>query len=148
VGALILFVYDVRWQKLPTAILTFCVVCAILVVAFGDAAGFCRVDFYGGILLLAGTYWVLYRVSGEKWVGSGDWLVALMCAVLLGDWVAALLCMLVANVLGCIVAVPMMARAGGKKKAAKMRLAMGPLLLAGFLVVFWFGEPLRALLGI
>jgi len=135
VGVAVLFIYDMKWGELPVGYLTFCVICATLYLSLRIWWVFGVSQFSwgtiwslaGALLILPGLYFVLYRISREKWVGSGDWLVALMVALVLADWWLALVCVFVANLLGSVMGLV------GKKR----KLAFGPLLIVGFLVVFF-----------
>jgi prepilin signal peptidase PulO-like enzyme (type II secretory pathway) len=148
VGLMVLALYDERWGKLPTGWLIFVVVCAIMEVILARSGGFLSGwswwSFWGSVALLGGLYLVLYKVSREAWVGGGDWILALALAIVLADGVLALLCLLLANLIGCVVAVVMLSRGKGRKA----RVPMGPLLIAGFWVVFFWGGGIRALLGL
>jgi prepilin signal peptidase PulO-like enzyme (type II secretory pathway) len=149
VGLTMLFMYDLKWGKLPVAVLIFCIFCAIVEVILVKSGGFLGemtwLGMVGGLLVLPGIYLALYVVSKEQWVGAGDWILALALAIVLGDFTLALLCLLTANLLGCVVAVPVLVQA---KKKRGMRVAMGPMLIGGFLIVFFWGDTLRAWLGL
>jgi len=149
VGLMICFVYDLRWQRLPMTPLIFSLICAIMMVLFVRMGGFfVDLNFWGvalSLVLLPGLYFALYKVSAEKWVGGGDWILALVCAVALSDWLLSLLCLLASNLVGCLVAIPLVVK---HKKSEKMKLAMGPLLIIGFVIVFFWGDVMRAGLGI
>lgn len=148
VGMMVCFVYDMRWLRLPMMPLTISLACAILMVLLARVGGFLGDlnlwSFVWGLALLPGLYLLLYKASREKWVGGGDWMLALVCAVALSDWVLCLLCLLVSNLFGCVLAMPLMMR----QKEGRLRLALGPLLTIGFVVVFFWGDAIRALLGI
>jgi len=146
VGMAVLFIYDMWWRELPVGYLTFCVFCATLYLSLKiwwvlGVAQFSWGNLWslaGALLILPGLYFVLYKVSREKWVGSGDWLVALMVALVLADWWLALVCVFVANLLGSVVGLV------GKKR----KLAFGPLLIVGFLVVFFAQNWLVGLINL
>jgi len=156
VGFAILFISDARWGKLPVRYLVFCVVCAVLFVIVREwgvvfAVGKWSVYAYdriwgylGAVLVLPVFYYLLYKASGEKWVGSGDWLVALPIALVLGDFWLAFFVLFLANLLGSVVMVPMMV--GKKKKMRKVRIPFGPFLIVGFVIVFLAQDWLRALI--
>ena len=136
VGMAVLFISDARWGRLPVRYLTFCVMCAILLVAtreWGVFAGARIWGYLGALLILPGLYYVLYKVSGERWVGSGDWLLALPMALVLQDFWLGFLVVFLANLMGCLVGVPLMMV---KKKKSDMRMAFGPFLIVAFLLVF------------
>jgi len=152
VGFAILFISDARWGKLPVRYLVFCVVCAALFVIVREwgvvfAVGKWSVYAYdriwgylGALAVLPALYYLLYKVSGERWVGSGDWLLALPMALVLGDFWLAFFCLFVANLLGCLVMVPVMKV---KKKNTNMRIPFGPFLIAAFVVVFLCQDLIR-----
>ena len=136
VGLAILFVADARWGRLPTKTLTFCIICAIVYVFSREWGVFSVAQFWnylGALVVLPVLYFLLYKVSEERWVGSGDWLLALPLALVLGNFWLAFFCLFVANLLGCLVMVPLTARQG---KGMNVRVPFGPFLIAAFVVVF------------
>ena len=136
VGFAILFISDARWGVLPVGVLVFCIVCAVLFVVVREWDGFTveRLgDYAGALAVLPVLYYLLYRVSGESWVGGGDWLVALPIALVLGDFWLAFFCLFAANLLGSLVMLPMMKM---KKKNMRMRVPFGPFLLGAFMIIF------------
>ncbi len=134
----ILFIYDAKWKELPLA---------LMLVSAGIAAIFLGLSVYQSytatgnydwlslglaILFLPGIYYLMYKVSGEKWVGGGDWILCIPLALMLGDaWLAAF-CMFVSNIFGCITMAPIALI----KKKKGMQIPFGPFLIIGFLVVF------------
>ena len=90
------------------------------------------VNLGGSILLLAGTYYILYKVSKEKWVGGGDWISCLSIALILGKPFLALLELTVSNILGLIVMLPK------TKKKKKVLIPFGPFLIIAFIIIFSF----------
>lgn len=91
----ILLLYDAKYGRLPTS---------LLLAAIATSAVFRILNFdytvdlwpqlvslLAAIGLLAGLYYILYMVSHEKWVGSGDWMLALAIALILGNWFLALI---------------------------------------------------------
>ena len=136
VGMGVLLICDARWGRLPVLYLTFCVICAILFATtreWGVFDGAQIWDYLGALLVLPVLYYLLYKVSKEKWVGSGDWLLVLPMALVLGDVWLAFCCLFLANILGSLVGVPMMI---AQKKNTNMRIAFGPFLIGAFVVVF------------
>ena len=80
VAWMIIFIYDARWQEMPTKLLTFCVVCAIIwvilkqwsLLAVGKFSGEEILNLGGALLVLPVMYFFLYKVGKEQWVGGGD----------------------------------------------------------------------------
>ncbi len=99
----ILLLYDAQYSLLPTSLLLIAIVAAaifrILNLDYSVNLWPQLIDLFSAITLLAGLYYVLYIVSHEKWVGSGDWLLALAIALILGNWWLALIELTVSNAL-------------------------------------------------
>lgn len=152
VGLWILLLYDALWQRLPSKVLTFVNACAIIYVILKQWSLFLVVnksEVWGvmmkdlgqsliGVGILAGTYFLLYKLSKEKLVGSGDWLVGLSVAGFLGSWWLALVEMFVANGLAVLMMWPKI-----KIKGAETRVALGPFLVAGFIIVWLMQETVK-----
>ena len=163
VGLLILAVYDGKWGEMPTMVLTWtiavCLIFAVVEVVRGSyvwipcpegsecvQAGFYRFDFevlinsllpvLGSVAILAGTYYLLYVLSKERLVGGGDWLLCLAIGLLLRDWRLALVELFLANFLGSLVMLP----------RRKEKIAFGPFLVIGFVIVFVLKDWLFGLL--
>ena len=83
-----------------------------------------------GVVILGGMYFFLYKISKEKLVGEGDYLMCVGIALMLGDWWLSLIALFLANFVGAIVMMPL------KKK----RIPFGPFLYFAFVVVFGFAE--------
>ena len=139
----VVFIYDARWKEMPTKVLTFCVICAIMWVILKQWSLFASGQFSweellnlgGAIVILPVMYYFLYKVGKEKWVGGGDWLLALSLALVLGNFWLAFGVLFVANLLGSLVGIFLLIRSG-LRKGRGMKMAFGPFLIIGFLVVF------------
>lgn len=148
----ILLVYDAKWQVLPTKLLTILNACAIIIV-FLTIAG---LTFSGNIskdlptyllnvlesaAILAGVYLVLYLVSKERLVGSGDWLLALPIALILGRPILAMLVLFLSNFFASIYGI--IRQVATKKKHIK--IPFGPFLVLAFIIVALFQNQLNQL---
>ena len=139
-----LAIYDGRWRELPQAILILSVICAIIIAILKQWSLFAVSGFSwgpilnltGAVLILGGTYLVLYLVSKGKWVGDGDWILGISLGLALGDAWLALIALFLANFLGSMIMLP--------KKQKK--IAFGPFLVAAFVLVLTFAEFLSGLL--
>lgn len=149
----ILVVYDAKWQKLPTFLLTILNACAIIyliLLAIGQflngatlqSLGTFFLNNLGAAALLAGPYYLLSVLSREKLVGSGDWLVALPIALFLGHFWLALVTLFIANTLGAIFGLYKKARRGEKQ------IPFGPFLVIAFVIVFALQNWLMSLITI
>ena len=144
----ILAVYDAKWGELPvfllvTDVLMGCAVLAIreiiLVRGGGDLAeGLVSAGI--GVLILAGTCFLIYKLSGERLMGGGDWWLALAMALSLANWWLALWALFLANLLGDVIMMPSVI------KNHKTRLYFGPFLVAAFVLVMVLGNCLPTLL--
>lgn len=134
-----LFLYDGRWGEMPTKLLY---VAILLAAVYRGLAGMENyLSVFGGIAILAGTYFALYFFSKEKLVGAGDYLLCLSIALVLGDWWLALLTLFAANMLGSVIMLPV------ARKTKNHTIHFAPFLIAAFLVVFMFQEVLLKLIS-
>lgn len=142
VGFCILFIYDWRWGELPVKPLIFCIICAIIWVSLQYGASIALgsfspnqiIDLLGALLVLPFLYYFMYKMSDERWVGSGDWILCVPLALILGNFWLAFFCLFVSNLLGCIFAIPALVV---RKKRRGAKIHFGPFLILGFLVVFF-----------
>lgn len=149
VGMGVLLVADARWGRLPVVALTFCIACAILYVLTKEWGVFdvSQIwNYLGALAVLPGLYFFLYKMSGEKWVGSGDWLLALPMALVLGEFWLGFLVLFLANLMGCLVMIPVsMAKNRG---VGGVKVALGPFLIGAFCLVYLVGGTVLGWLGV
>lgn len=145
----ILFVYDLRWLLLPDIInIPFIVLGAV----FASVKLYLSSDFtstltslLGAVFVLSGIYLLLYLFSkaryGEDktWVGFGDVKLGLGLSLSLGNWLLAFAALFAANLIGTILVLPSMLTG---KLRGNSRISFGPLLIAGFLIVWLFSESI------
>lgn len=149
----ILVVYDAKWQKLPTFLLTILNACAIIyliLLAIGQflnsadiqSLGTYFLNILGAAAILAGPFFLLSVLSKEKLVGSGDWLVALPIAMFLGNWWLALVALFISNALGSIFGLYKKARHGDSK------IPFAPFLVVAFIITYALQNLLLSLIVI
>ena len=145
----ILFVYDLRWLLLPDIVnIPFIVLGAV----FAGIKLYLSSDFtstltslLGAVFVLSGIYLLLYLFSkaryGEDktWVGFGDVKLGLGLSLFLGNWLLAFAALFAANLIGTILVLPSMLTG---KLRGNSRISFGPLLIAGFLIVWLFSESI------
>lgn len=130
----ILLIYDAKYSRLPTNILFIAIATSLLfrLINFNYSADLIPqiLSLLAGISLLAGLYYILYVASHEKWVGGGDWLLALSIALVLGNWWLALFELATANslALGGILALTR------RKKVRSV--PFGPYLIIACVIIF------------
>ncbi len=139
----ILMIYDGKWGQMPTRILAatnvFAVFFAILKFSYMLVNGtflhdalFTFLQLLGAIAILAGIYLILYILSKERLVGSGDWLLALPIALILGNWQSALIVLFVSNFFASIYGIIK------KIKTGSNRIYFGPFLVIAFVITLLF----------
>lgn len=139
-----LFAYDLKWFLLPDklmfpAMVLAAIVAEIHIVQSSDAAQ-AILSLNGAIAVLSGLYLAIYVVGGlrgRQWIGFGDVKLGLVLALVLADWKLALLTLFLANFIGCLIILPLMAM--GKISRAT-RVPFGPMLIAGFFITALFGQ--------
>ena len=140
-----LLLYDAMWKRLPTKLLTFSIICAIIYrlvyllpyllnhnMTYSWIIRDLLISLCGAIIILPGIYFILYKISDERWVGGGDWLLCLALAFLLGYWQLALVVLFLANFLGSIVMLPALKL----QKSKSHQIPFGPFLILATLIVF------------
>ena len=130
----IIAIYDAKWGEMPAKLLWVTVGLGVVFAGIGVYQGNSLFDLGISVLLLAGTYYILYKVSREKWVGGGDWILCLSIALVLGEPLLALVELSLANFLGMIVMLP-------RKKRGKM-IPMGPFFVVAGVLIFSFSDLL------
>jgi leader peptidase (prepilin peptidase)/N-methyltransferase len=136
----ILFAYDVKWFLLPDKLNLALAIVGLAIVGVriaetGDVAG-TLVSALAGVAILSGLYAVLYFVSKGRWIGFGDVKLNVGLALILVDWQLALTALFLANFIGCLVVIPLLAT---KKLERNSHVPFGPLLIAGTILAFFLG---------
>lgn len=148
---MVLAVYDAKWGELPTVLLMLAIIIGAMVlilklceVRLTDDGNVLEAALSAGlgVLILAGTCFVIYKASKEKLMGGGDWLLALALALALADWWLALWTIFLANLLGDLIALP------GALKSGKTKVHFGPFLVAAFVIVLMLGNCLPLLIQV
>ncbi len=147
----VLAVYDAKWGELPVVLLTLAILFGAIIfvlkmkeVSLSDEADLLRSlgNAALGVLVLAGTCFVIYKASKERLMGGGDWLLALALALALADWWLALWTIFLANLLGDVIALP-----GAMKKKSHV-VHFGPFLVVAFVIVLVLGNCLPLLIKV
>lgn len=126
---LYLAIYDGLYGELPSVVLTILVICAIITLIPQMWTGFLVEPLLAG-LLFGGIYLTLYIISKGKWVGDGDWVLALAIGLVLGNAWLAILALFVANFSACLIMIPFL------KKLKNHQIYFGPFLALSFVVVY------------
>lgn len=146
---IVLAVYDAKWGELPVVLLILAVIMGLIVFVLkmydislgkGDV-GMGILNALAGVGILSGTCYLIYKVSKEKLMGGGDWILALALALALADWWLALWTIFLANLLGDMIALP------GAIKTGNSKVHFGPFLVGAFVIVLVLGNCLPLLLN-
>lgn len=143
VGLAILFAYDTKWFLLPDKV-SFAVIgvgalsAIVGIVASADPAG-AVVNVLAAVGILSGIYLILYLYSKGRWIGFGDVKLGLGLGLLLADWQLAILALFLANLIGCLVVIPLLI---AKKMKRTSHVPFGPLLIVGMIIAKLAGPTL------
>lgn len=139
----ILFAYDSKWFLLPDRLTIALAVVGLAIVGVSIVETQNVVETLlnalGAVGVLAGLYAALYFASGGRWVGFGDVKLGVGLGLLLLDWRVALVALFLANLIGCLIVIPLMI---AKKLKRNSHVPFGPMLIAGAVVAWFFGLPL------
>ncbi len=143
VGLAVLLIYDFKWFILPDEI-NFSVIAigsiiALIKVVSSDQPIETLLSVGGAVLILSGLYLLLYRASKGGWVGFGDVKLGLGLALVLSDWRLALLALLLANLIGSLISLPLLI---AKKIKRNSPVPFGPLMIVGYVIAGLFGLPI------
>ncbi|MDR3583029.1 MAG: prepilin peptidase [Candidatus Pacebacteria bacterium] len=142
-----IFVYDALYLEIPDIVLWPAVV---WVLAFGFFFSWNMVSLKENIFDIAmlsrflgaaaafAFFWLMARVSREKWMGMGDaWLVLLLGLIL--GWPRILLALFLAFLIGSIYGIMLIAVG---KYTLKSRVPFAPFLVLGTLIALFFYAPI------
>lgn len=142
VGFMALIVYDLRWLLLPNKIIfPLYGAAAVFVLArtFGEMSFQPVVQAAAGVAIGGGIFYLLFQISGGKWIGGGDVKLGFLLGALVGGPLPAFLLLFTASVLGSLLAVPLLI-AG--KAGRRTRIPFGPFLITGAIVTQLFGTDI------
>jgi len=143
VGFAIMTIYDTKWFMLPDvvsySVIGLGIISSVVTVIAADDKLYAISSVAGSVLILGGLYYLLYTVSKHKWVGLGDVKLGIGLGLLLADWHLAFIALFMANLVGCLIVIPLMV-AG--KLGRKSHVPFGPMLIAGAIIAMLVGNLL------
>lgn len=143
VGFVALAVYDIRWMLLPNKIVySLTAVAIVQVILKGIVTGQLLSAISGaflGFLIIGGLFYLLFQVSGGKWIGGGDVKLAFMIGPLVGSATGAFMVIFLASLLGTLISLPFVVKNSLRMNA---RIPFGPFLLIATFVVYLYGEKM------
>lgn len=143
VGFVALAVYDIRWMLLPDRIVYPLVVLAILQVVLRGVYSHNMPDVLigalFGLVVIGGLFWLLFQISGGKWIGFGDVKLAFVIGPLVGSGRFALMVIFIASVIGTLVSLPSLAK---KSLKISSQIPFGPFLIVATIIVYLYGTQI------
>jgi len=139
----VLCAYDLKWFLLPDSATWVLAGFGLALVGISATEahdiGGTLLATLGAVSILGGLYAVLYAVSKGRWVGFGDVKLGAVLALLLVDWQLAAVALFLANLIGCVIVIPLLA---AKKVSRTSRIPFGPMLIAGTVLAWLWGWPI------
>lgn len=153
-GLVALLIYDLRWYILPNRIIYPLAAISglyalILVINAHDPVN-ALINVVLAVLVGGGIFYVLFQLSGGKWIGGGDVKLGFVLGLFLATPARSLLMIFIASLLGTLISLPLMANDKLKKTSI---IPFGPFLIVAAIIVQLFGIAIinwykHSLLGI
>lgn len=144
VGLLALAIYDLKWMLLPSKIIYPTFLAALVgqlvyVIGFAPHKLNFILTWLGAMAVASGVFWLLFMVSGGKWIGYGDVRLGLITGTLVHTPAKSSLMIFLASLLGSAVAIPLLSNG---KKTLTAKLPFGPFLISSTLICVLAGDNL------
>lgn len=135
-----LFIYDLKWYILPTAIIY---VLLFLVVLYQVVRYLIKIDSLNhilissliGLLIGGGLFLVVYLVSKGQWIGGGDVRLGAVLGLLIGGPLNAFLFLFFGSLLGSVYSLVLLSLGKADKKSL---IPFGPFLIIAAVIVQLF----------
>lgn len=129
-----IFFHDVRYKEIHDSVMIPGIIFAALAAfSIGNPVG----AFIGAAV--AGAFFALqYFISRGRWIGSGDIRIGLFIGFFLG-WPMTLIALLLSYLAGSLISIVLLLRG---KAALKTAVPLGPFLVLGTLLSFFWGDPI------
>lgn len=139
-GFVALAVYDLKWYLLPNRMvypligLAFLQLIVTLIFYHG---GFnALANAFWGAIVAGGIFYLIFQVSGGKWIGGGDVKLGLLLGIIIGGPLNSIMMLFIASSAGTIFALPFVITGRANRST---HIPFGPLLVVGAIVVRLFG---------
>ena len=140
IGLLALLVYDLKWMLLPNKIIFslmgIAAVQAVVRVVSAPSPFHALIGTALGVVIGGGLFYVLFQVSGGRWIGGGDVKLGWLLGLITESGEKSLLLIFLAAVLGTLVSVPLLAN---KRLKRNSTIPFGPFLIIATALVVLFG---------
>lgn len=135
-GLVFIFVYDLKYLEIEDIII---LPASILIFIFSLFLGQSYLSLLLTILIAVSFFGLQYLITKGKGIGLGDLRIGVFMGVVCGSWPLLLVALFFAYVLGTFVSLPLLLR---KKKKMKSMIPLGPFLVAGTFIAYFFGEAI------
>lgn len=145
VGLMALVVYDFKWYLLPDKVVFplagLAAVQTVTISLFFHGGWREILGALAGVLIISGTFYLIFQISNGTWIGGGDVKLGLILGLLAGGPLNSLLLLFIASVSGMLFSLPMLATG---KASRKTQLPFGPFLVFALVIVQLFGTTLTS----
>lgn len=143
VGCVALTIYDLKWMIMPNAIVYPLIGLAAVhaLTGFMTDAPFLvtTIKLLSSLAVGSGLFYVLFQLSGGKWIGGGDVKFGAVFALLVAHPVHSALVIFLASLTGCLVLLPALLT---RRTRLQAKVPFGPLLIVGLFLVYLWGDSI------
>lgn len=144
VGLLALLVYDLKWMLLPSNMLYPTLVIAVAgklayLIGYEPHKLHSAIMWGLSVLVASGIFWLIFMVSGGKWIGYGDVRLGWVTGTLLQTPAKSLLMIFLASLIGTLLILPLI---GLGKRRLSAKLPYGPFLITAAFICLLFGDQI------
>lgn len=129
-----IFFYDLRFKEIHDAVMIPGIILAFLFSIVSGNLGDASIGAMIGFIFFGLQYWV----SKGRWIGIGDLRIGVFMGLILG-WERMLLALFLGYILGSLIGIALIIK---NKANMKTALPLGPFLVAGTVISFFFAEEL------
>jgi leader peptidase (prepilin peptidase)/N-methyltransferase len=142
-GFMGLAIYDLKWFLLPNRVvyplLALAVVQVLTVALFFSGGTNLLLGSLWGLLVGGGFFYLLFQLSGGKWIGGGDVKLGAVLGIIVGGPLNACLVLFGASLIGTVITLPLIITGRAKRTTV---IPFGPFLLVATIVVRIFGASI------
>jgi prepilin signal peptidase PulO-like enzyme (type II secretory pathway) len=140
VGLMALIIYDLRWLLLPNRIIyplsVIALAYALVSIVSSSHLVSSIVNELFAVIVGGGIFYVLFQVSGGKWIGGGDVRLGWLLGLIAGTPTRSILFIFIASLIGSLVSIPLIASRRLKRTSI---IPFGPFLITGLIITHLFG---------
>lgn len=135
---IVIFVYDLKHYLIPDNVLLPAIIISIIYRIFEVGFSMGLINYFYAVLAGTGFFFMLWLLSGGRWMGFGDVKLAILLGLLLG-MPNILVGLFLAFFSGAIIGVGLLSF---KKKNIKSEVPFGPFLIFGTFMALFYGQKI------